>query len=167
MSAPKAQWSWELGWRHWVELSLNDTGLTYVGHNYSCQSGGAYMAGFQSYREFEKKGPIRDMPSEVEAEVRAAIAERTRGHHVVVRISGERPDEIHLEFNGESQIKRDTDVVFDGDLAPGSYKTSGILLYPGADSQGRRRMLMFSETVEVVDGPVNIEISDLEPRFKD
>ena len=51
-------------------------------------------------------------------------------------------------------------------LSPGAYKTSGVLLYPGADAQGRRLMKTFDEVIEV-DGPTVVEIGELKPRFRD
>jgi len=124
------------------------------------------MAGFQSFREFTERGPIKEMPPEIEAAVRAAVAGREEEHRVVVRISGEAPDEIHMTFHGQREIKRGTAVVFDGDLPPGTYKTSGILLYPGADAQGRRRSRTFDQTIEVT-GPRVVEVGELKPRFND
>jgi hypothetical protein len=159
-----SEWHWSLTPNHWIDLKLSRTGLVYTGTNWDCHSSGGYMAGSQTSREFVADGPMNDMPPEIAEAVRAAVVGKA-GHHVVVRIAGEVPDEIHLEFHGQSQMKRGTAVVFDGDLLPEAYATSGVLLYSGADARGRRRMKTFAETIEVT-GPMDVEISDLAPRFK-
>lgn len=168
MSATPHVWSWHLGARHWIDLSLTDAGLAYRGTDLEGPSGGEYMAGFQSYREFAEVGPLNAMPPEIEAAVRAVAAAKGGPHlyRVVVRIAGEPPDQIHMSFAGQSQVKRGTDVVFDGDLAAGTYRTRGVLLYPGADGKGRRRMMTFDESI-VVDGATVVEIASLRPRFPD
>ena len=166
MPDPTSTWTWHLTPNHWIDLSLGEMGLTYGGTDWDCQSGGGYMAGFQTLREFAEQGPINEMPPDVEAAVRAAIQGLTGLHRVVIRVAGEEPDEIHMTFRGQPQIKHNTSVVFDGDLAPGTYTTSGIVIFSGADAKGRRRMLTFEEAIDV-DGPMTVEIDDLQPRFDD
>ena len=166
MTTPKNKWRWHLTPDHWIDLTLTGTGLSYMGTDWDCQSGGGYMAGSQSAREFLEQGPLKEMPPNIAAEVRAVIEARDTGHRVVVRIGGERPDEIHCELNEQSRMLRDTDVVFDGDLPAGTHTTSGVLLYPGADAKGRRRMMTFEHTFEVT-GPTDFTIHELRPRFED
>lgn len=168
MSATPHAWSWHIHEHHWIDLSLTDVGLAYRGTDLEGPSGGGYMAGFQTYLEFAADGPLNAMPQEIEAAVRAVVEARGGPHRyrVVVRIAGEPPDQIHMSFAGQSQIKSGTDVVFDGDLAAGTYNARGVLLYPGADAKGRRRMKTFDETI-VIEGATVIEIASLRPRFAD
>ena len=51
---------------HWIELEIDERGLTYKGCDWSIQSGGYYMAGFQTFDEFLNKGPLNNMPDEIE-----------------------------------------------------------------------------------------------------
>jgi len=166
MTTPEDTWTWDLTPNHWIDLTLTETGLSYMGTDWDCQSGGGYMAGFQTIREFLDQGPLKEMPSDIAAAIRAVVEARPVGHRVVVRIGGEQPDEIHCTFQSQSQIKFDTDVLFDGELVDGSYTTSGIAVYPGADAKGRRRMMLFEQTFEVT-APAEITIGELRPRFED
>lgn len=157
-------WRWHYNPDHWMEVQLFDNGLRYIGTDWSVQSGGGYMGGFQSLGEFVRDGGIRGMPEAIEAEIRDAIG-TVEGHAVTVRIGGEPPDEIHLAFDGHSAIRRGTDLVFEGVLPDGRYETSGILIYPGADAAGRRRMRTFRETLVVAGADVDVVIERTEPRF--
>lgn len=68
-------WEWERWPGHWMYVTLRDDGLTYMGSDRS-PSGGDYPAGTQSITDFLEGGGIADMPSDVAAGVRAAIAKR-------------------------------------------------------------------------------------------
>jgi hypothetical protein len=37
---------------HWIDVVVKDSGLSFIGTDWSSQSGGGYMAGFQSFDEF-------------------------------------------------------------------------------------------------------------------
>ncbi len=53
-----------------MELEIESSGLRYIGTDWSCQSGGAYFGGFQTFDEFFRNGPINDMPEEIATELR-------------------------------------------------------------------------------------------------
>ena len=166
MADANKAWTWHLTPNHWIDLTLTRDGLSYMGTDWDCQSGGGYMAGFQSVQGFLEDGPLRNMPSAIEAEVRAALADREPGHRVIVRVGGEPPDEAHCELWGHGRIVQGTDVIYDGELYDGEYTAEGVLLYPGADAKGRRRMKQFEHTF-VVSGPATVVITEFVPRFKD
>ncbi|MHA2061214.1 MAG: hypothetical protein ACW963_02860 [Candidatus Sifarchaeia archaeon] len=70
---PLRTWKWYLNESddHWMELEIEpSTGLRYIGTDWSCQSGGAYFGGFQTFDEFFRNGPINDMPEEIATELR-------------------------------------------------------------------------------------------------
>ena len=163
---PKTEWNWDILPGHWIDLHLGDTGLSYMGTDWNCQSGGGYMAGAQSITEFLERGGIAEMPAAVAAQVRAAIAARPSGHLVTLRVVGARPDEAHIELDDATRILRGADELFRGPLPAGEHRIAGILLYPGADHRGRRNAKMFDRTFEVT-ANVEIAIDDLTPRWPD
>jgi hypothetical protein len=161
---PKTEWHWDIVPGHWIDLYLGDTGLSYMGTDWNCQSGGGYMAGSQSITEFLERGGIAKMPDAIAAEVRAAIAARAPGHMVTVRVAGPSPDEAHLDLDGQPRILRGTGELFRGPLPAGEHRISGILLYPGADGRGRRNAKRFERAFEVA-ADIDIIIDDLKPRW--
>lgn len=158
-----SRWQWVLHRDHWIELDLGGAGLTYKGFDYSVPAGGGYMAGFQSVDQFLEDGPLNDMPEAIAAEVREAIAGRG-GHRVTIRLSGPTPDQIHGRIDDQPFMLGATDVVFDGRLAAGEHTVAGVVIYPGTDDAGRRRMCQFEQSFTVSED-AEIAIDELAPRF--
>jgi hypothetical protein len=69
---PLKTWKWYLYGRddHWIELEIEPSGLRYIGTDWSCQSGGVYFGGFQTFDEFFRDGPINDMPETIAIELK-------------------------------------------------------------------------------------------------
>jgi len=69
---PPRTWTWDLDDRddHWIDLEIDPSGLKYIGTDWSHQAGGGYFAGFQTFNEFFRDGPINDMPEEIATELR-------------------------------------------------------------------------------------------------
>lgn len=167
MAKREADWQWDLEPDHWIELFLTDTGLSYVGWDYTCQSGGGYTAGFQSREQFLERGPIAEMPDAIAAQVRARLELASRGHAVTIELAGPTPDELHLQLDDQPMLLTRTTRLFSGSLSAGPHALSGVLLYPGADARGRRNAKRFELRFEV-DGPraLSVERSTLAPRWE-
>ncbi len=166
MADKNPDWQWDIERGHWIELFLTEAGLSYVGWDYTCQSGGGYTAGFQSREQFLERGPIAQMPAEVASEVRARIVDESPGYAVTIELAGATPDELHLDLDGQPILLKQTTRLFSGSLIAGAHELSGVLLYPGADARGRRN----AKTLELrfeLDGPrvITIEESTLAPRW--
>jgi len=158
-------WQWDFEANHSMEVTLGD-GLAYKGCDWASQSGGEYMAGFQSVEEFLEAGGLKKMPEDIAQEIRAEIARNPRQHRVSIRLSGETPDQVHLELNGAPMIFASGDLIFSGSLPGGVHKIEGIALYPGEDEKGRRKARKFSLTFSVPGEP-EILITKSTPRWAD
>ena len=56
-----------------MEAHIKSSGITYIGTDWTCQSGGGYFGGFQTFDEFLCDGPIQKMPEHVAAEIRSYL----------------------------------------------------------------------------------------------
>jgi hypothetical protein len=162
-----ARWTWELEPDHAIEVTVGDAGLSYYGEDWTCQSGGGYFAGFQSFADFRRDGPLKGMPAAIAAEVlRVVDVAEGGGHDFVIEVDGERPDEIHASLDGRTLLVRATATLFAGPLPAGDHRVEGVLLYPGSDARGRRRARVFDERFSV-DAAGSLRITDTRPRFAD
>lgn len=160
-------WQWEIVPGHSIEVTLSDAGLSYYGEDWTCQSGGGYFAGFQSFADFRRDGPLRGMPEATAADVGRAIeAAEGRGHAFVIVIDGEVPEEIHASLDARTVMVRDTATLFDGSLPGGEHRVQGVLLYVGDDARGRRRARVFDASFRV-DAAGSLRITETRPRFAD
>ena len=63
-----------------MEVDIGESGLEYSGTDWTCQSGGGYMGGFQTFDEFLNGRAIQKMPRKISKEVREHIKKyRTEG----------------------------------------------------------------------------------------
>ena len=128
---------------HWIDLKIDETGLTYIGCDWSVQSGGKYMAGFQTFDEFFKKGPINNMPKEIETIIKEFLNTHRRkgGACLVLKHINKLKDLvlwrafINLD---EKTIKiatidimgEESEIVFyDGAILPGEHTISFLLIF--------------------------------------
>ncbi|MFW9843966.1 MAG: hypothetical protein ACFFEV_05275 [Candidatus Thorarchaeota archaeon] len=70
---PEKKWQWDFVEDHWMDVVVGESGLEYIGTDWTCQSGGGYMGGFQTFDEFLNDGPIQKMPRNIAKEVREHI----------------------------------------------------------------------------------------------
>ena len=122
-----------------MDVVLGESGLQYIGTDWTCQSGGGYMGGFQTYDEFLEKGPIQKMPKEIEAEIREYIeAYRIEGGATLTftyinEVEGFALTDIfvHLDDN-PIHIKRvhrtERLTIFKGSIKPGDHVFSFVLI---------------------------------------
>jgi hypothetical protein len=76
--AEPTRYQWDIARDHWIELTVSDAGLAYLGADWSVQSGGEYGAGFQPLDGFLRAGPLPrvQMPADVAAQVRVDVEAR-------------------------------------------------------------------------------------------
>jgi hypothetical protein len=58
-----------------MDVVIGESGLEYIGTDWTCQSGGGYMGGFQTFDEFLNNGPIQKMPRKIAKAIREYIKE--------------------------------------------------------------------------------------------
>jgi hypothetical protein len=154
---PKRKWKWDFVEDHWMDLEVDETGLTYTGTDWTCQSGGGYIGGFQTFEEFFDKGPIQDMPSKIAKEVRIYL----RRH----RKEGGSSLLLHYVHGFEGYLLTGVFVHLDGKpIHVKEVRESGkMLLYDGSISPGEHTVsfvfvLRSSEGQKKIEGEVLIEI---------
>lgn len=128
---------------HWIDLEIDETGLTYIGCDWSVQSGGSYMAGFQTFDEFFKKGPINNMPKEIETIIKEFLnAHRRKGgaclalNHInklkdlVLWRAFINLNEKTIKIATNDHMGDESEIVFyDGAILPGEHTISFLLIF--------------------------------------
>ncbi len=160
------EWIWDIEEGREMRALLTDVGLQYYGYDWISQSGGGYMAGFQSADEFLADGGINGMSAETQAAIRAVLIERPAGASVRIRVAGETPQQAHLQLDGAALMLSGTDTLFEGLLPHGPHRIEGVLIYAGVDSKGRRVMQTFAREFMVPD-ETDLLITRFEPRWPD
>lgn len=172
---PKFEEQWYLSERddHWIELKIDERGLTYVGCDYGCQSGGYYMAGFQTFDDFYNKGPIKDMPRDIEIKVKEHLeANRRKGGAVLILKHINNLDDLVLwrafinldektiKISTIDQMKDETEITFyEGAILPGEHTISFLLIFK------EKGKIKESDPLWRVDGEIPISIKPkLEPK---
>ena len=128
---------------HWIELEIDETGLTYKGCDWSIQSGGYYMAGFQTFDEFFNNGPINKMPKEIEIQIKEHLKTHRRegGASLILKHINQLTslvlwrafinlDEKTIKITTIEQMGDVPEITFyDGAILPGEHIISFILLF--------------------------------------
>ena len=134
---------------HWIDLVIVKSGLNYIGTDWSVQSGGGYMAGFQSFDEFFKNGPINNMPEEIISELKEHLIKYRRkgGTGLLLTHKNELSELIlwrafvHLDDNpvkivSISEMGNQPEVVFfDGALPVGEHNIGFVFVFKKHDKQ--------------------------------
>ena len=144
---PKRKWQWFFVEDHWMDLEIDETGLTYYGTDWTCQSGGGYFGGFQSFEEFFKKGPIQEMPREIAKEVQDFLkAHRKEGRgstlllHYAHGFEGFMLTGVFVHLDGSPihvEEVRETGkiLLYEGSIRPGEHKISFVFVLRSDESQ--------------------------------
>ncbi len=116
--------------------------MRYIGTDWSHQAGGGYFAGFQTFNEFFRDGPINDMPEEIATELRNHL-ETNRvpgGSRLLLSHLNTMTDLllwrafVHLDDNpirisaDDSLAKREV-IFFDGPILPGKHEIGFVLIF--------------------------------------
>jgi hypothetical protein len=172
---PKFEEKWYLSEKddHWIELKIDERGLTYVGCDYGCQSGGYYMAGFQTFDEFFNKGSIKDMPIEIETKIKEYLEAHRRegGARLVLKHFNQLKDlvlwrafinldEKTIKITTIEQIGEASEITFyDGAILTGEHTISFLLIFK------ERGKVKESDPLWRIDGEIPISIDPkLEPK---
>jgi hypothetical protein len=125
-----------------MDLEIESSGLRYIGTDWSCQSGGAYFGGFQTFDEFLRDGPINDMPEEIATELRNHLETNrmSGGSKLLLSHLNTVADLVlwrafvHLDDNpirisaDDSQTEREV-IFFDGFIETGNHEVSFVLIF--------------------------------------
>jgi hypothetical protein len=125
-----------------MDLEIESSGLRYIGTDWSCQSGGGYFGGFQTFDEIFRDGPINDMPEEIATELRNHLeTHRVPGgsklllsHLNTVKDLVLWRAFVHLDDNpnrisaDDSLTEREV-IFFDGSIETGKHEVSFVLIF--------------------------------------
>ena len=143
---PKRIWKWFFVRDHWMEVEIAESGLNYFGTDWTCQSGGGYFGGFQTFDEFLTNNPLQKMPNEIAKDVGDHIRKyRTEGGATlrlvyVQDVNGYQLLEVfvHLDDN-PIHIKRVREkgemLIFDGSIKPGKHCFSFVFVLRSVNDQ--------------------------------
>jgi hypothetical protein len=154
-AVPPHEWSWDIIVNHWVKLVVGPNGLTYIGTDWNCQSGGDYFAGFQGFDEFLGEGapPHLKMPEATAEEVRQHLVTHRTAGGAVLRLLHLNQTEtlvpwrffIHLDEEPiQMAVNLPSDpselLLFEGALPVGEHTISFTLIFrlPTEESGGRQ-----------------------------
>ena len=143
---PKCSWRWYFEKYHWMDLELDESGLTYIGADVDCQSGGEYFGGFQTFDQFFDEGPIQEMPPEIAKEVMDFLNEHRKegGAHLRLYYTHEldgfhlRGVYVHLD-DKPIQVKlvntENRFLIYDGSISIGSHRFSFLFVLRSQSDQ--------------------------------
>jgi len=154
---PERKWQWFFVKDHWMDVVVIESGLNYFGTDWTCQSGGGYFGGFQTFEEFFASGPIQEMPKKIAKEVREYLEEHRREGGAKLRLVYVHEIEgfqlsgvfVHLddspihvkEVNTKGEM-----LIYDGSISPGNHCFSFVFVLKSKDEQKK------------IDGEVKINI---------
>ena len=142
-----------------MDVIIGESGLEYVGTDYTCQSGGGYMGGFQTFDEFLKKGPIQKMPRKISKEVREHIEKhRVEGGSTlkliyVHELEDFRLSEFYVQLNEiPIHIKRvqrkERVTIYNGSIKTGKHEFSFVFV------------LQCDSAMKKIDGKVSVKVQE-------
>ena len=154
---PERKWTWTLEKDHWMDLVVNFSGLNYYGTDWTCQSGGGYFGGFQTFNEFFTKGPLQKMPRKISQEVREYLKEHRSEGGATLRlvyvheIDGFQLSGVFVHLDDSpihiKEVKTKGEIlIYDGSITPGEHSFSFVFVLKSADAQKK------------IDGEVQIKI---------
>jgi hypothetical protein len=143
---PKKKWRWYFEKYHWMTLELDESGLTYIGADMDCQSGGEYFGGFQTFDQLFEDGPIQEMPQEVTKEVMDFLKKHRKegGAHLQLYYSydlhgyhlkgvyihlDDKPIQVKL-VNAENRF-----LIYDGSISVGPHQFSFLFVLRSESDQ--------------------------------
>jgi hypothetical protein len=156
---PENKWTWDFVEDHWMDCIVNSDGLTYYGTDWTCQSGGGYFGGFQTFEEFLTKRPIQKMPRKIAKEIREYIEEhRKQGGSTLQLIYS-----YHIEGFKLTQVS------FELDERPihikGIEEEGDLMLYDGSILRGNHTfgfhfVFQSADEMRIAKGEIKIKIKD-------
>jgi len=156
---PERKWQWFFVEDHWMEVILGESGLEYVGTDYTCQSGGGYMGGFQTYDEFMDGRALQKMPRNISKEVMDHIKKH--------RVEG--GSTLELVYVHDLESFQLTEVYVQLDEVPihikRVQKTRKTTIYNGSIKAGKHEfsfvfVLRSDSAMKKIDGKVSLKIEE-------
>jgi hypothetical protein len=143
---PPRVWKWYFDQEdgdNWMEVHITPSGLTYIGTDWTVQSGGEYFGGFQTFDEFFRDGPIQKMPEHIAAELRKHLLAHRMGDGATLRlllvgqVDGLVLQGVYVHLDDtpltisidETLAKKPEFLIFDGSIGVGGHKVSWVLVY--------------------------------------
>lgn len=156
---PERKWTWHFEEDHWMDCVVNSVGVNYYGTDWTCQSGGGYFGGFQTYEEFLSEKPLQQMPVGIAKEIREHLEEYRKQGGSTLRL-------VHI-YNIEGFLLRGVSVELDENpIHIKRVKKEGeMLLYNGSISSGEHRLgfhfvFRSRNDMKVTKGNVTIKIQE-------
>ncbi|MHA2423516.1 MAG: hypothetical protein ACXAEF_01940 [Candidatus Thorarchaeota archaeon] len=154
---PERKWTWNFEEDHWMDCIVNSEGLTYYGTDWTCQSGGGYFGGFQTFEEFLTGRPLQKMPRKIVKEVKEYIVEyRKQGGATLQLVYVHDVDGfkltgvfVHLDDRPihVKRVKAEGEMlIFDGSITQGEHSFSFMFVLNSKDDMKK------------IDGEVKIKI---------
>lgn len=142
---PERRWQWFFVEDHWMEAVIVESGINYIGTDWTCQSGGGYFGGFQTFEEFLKR-PIQKMPKKIAKEVREHIKEhRIEGGATLRLVYDHEIDDfqlaevfVHLDDNPihvKRVQKKGKCLIYDGSIKAGEHRFSFVFVLRSTSAQ--------------------------------
>ncbi|MHA1636790.1 MAG: hypothetical protein ACTSUO_07295 [Candidatus Thorarchaeota archaeon] len=154
---PKRTWKWFFVEDHWMDVVVGESGLEYIGTDWTCQSGGGYMGGFQTFDEFFTDKSLQDMPKKIATEIREHLEKHRKEGGASLQLIYVHEVEgfqltgvfVHLDdtpIHVKRVRKKGKMTIFKGSIKPGKHVFSFVFVLQSANDQKK------------VDGEVKIEV---------
>ncbi|MHA1576545.1 MAG: hypothetical protein ACTSU3_04220 [Candidatus Thorarchaeota archaeon] len=122
-----------------MELEIGESGLEYSGTDWTCQSGGGYMGGFQTFDEFLNGRAIQKMPRKISKEVREHIKKyRIEGGSTlkliyIHELDGYHISEVYVNLDDtpihiKRVRKKGRMTIYNGSINPGEHEFSFVFV---------------------------------------
>ena len=142
---PKLELKWFIEEEHWIDLIVESVDIRYIGTDWTVQSGGEYMAGFQTADQFLAEGPIKHnhMPDDVKTQLTTFLEKNRNIGGCVLKIilKSNISDAIlknaYVQIDGKDvyipfavpEIDNANVTLFNGSVSIGSHKISMLLAF--------------------------------------
>ncbi|MHA1906923.1 MAG: hypothetical protein ACW98Y_06490 [Candidatus Thorarchaeota archaeon] len=154
---PERKWTWNFVEDHWMDCIVNPDGLTYRGTDWTCQSGGGYFGGFQTFEEFLSDRPLQKMPRKTIKEVKDYIFEHRKVGGATLRlvyvhdVQGFKLTGVFVHLDDSpihvKRVKAEGEMlIFDGSITQGGHSFSFVFV------------LNSNEEMKKIDGEVRVDI---------
>ncbi len=156
---PERRWKWFFVEDHWMEVVLGESGLEYIGTDWTCQSGGGYSGGFQTYDGFLNRHPLQKMPRKITKEVRDYIKEHrveggsTLQFYYVHEIDGLQLSEVFVNLDDKPILikkvqKKGKMTIYNGSIKTGIHQFSFVFV------------LRSDSAMKKIDGKVSVKVQE-------
>ncbi len=142
-----------------MEVVLGESGLEYIGTDWTCQSGGGYSGGFQTYDGFLNRHPLQKMPRKITKEVRDYIKEHrveggsTLQFYYVHEIDGLQLSEVFVNLDDKPILikkvqKKGKMTIYNGSIKTGIHQFSFVFV------------LRSDSAMKKIDGKVSVKVQE-------